>query len=105
MPETQNSSNGTVTATSASSKRVKKPRRLKSLVSTTAASDMADAVYSAKVDPQSVDWDSLGNFECFSTSPDGSFPKVKNSRSSYIDLKTKTQDCGIASGRVYRVLL
>jgi hypothetical protein len=76
---------------------------MKSIATTSSASDMADANYAVKVDAQSVDWGGLENFSTFSTSPDGSFPKVKSSKSSFIDLKTKCQECDIASGRVYRV--
>lgn len=79
-------------------------RKLKSIGSTSADS-LADVSLTAKVDTSGMEWTSLPTFATFSTSPDGSFPKVKDSRSSYIDLKTQTHEIDIASGRVYRVYL
>ncbi|MEG3879306.1 hypothetical protein QT972_18295 [Microcoleus sp. herbarium7] len=82
----------------------KRPRRYRS-IGGSSGSDMADVTISYKVDTSGLEWSQLPNFAAFSTSPDGSFPKVKDSQSSYIDIKTQTHEIDIASGRVYRVYL
>jgi hypothetical protein len=108
MPAEATERNGGITATDngkGGTKTQRRQRRMKSIGATSSASEMTDISYVGKVEPSAIDWNALDNFEAFSTSADGSFPKVKSSKSSYIDLKTKTQECDIASGRVYRVHL
>lgn len=78
-------------------------RKFKSVGSS--SGDTADVTLTCKVDTSGMEWSELPTFAAFSTSPDGSFLKVKDSRSSYIELKTGQHEIDIASGRVYRVYL
>ncbi|MEG3879319.1 hypothetical protein QT972_18360 [Microcoleus sp. herbarium7] len=87
-----------------SSSKGKRQRKYRS-ISGTSAESMADVSWTGKVDTQGCEWSQLPTFAGFSTSPDGSFPKVKDSVSSYIDIKTQVHEIDIASGRVYRVYI
>ncbi len=93
------------TAVSPNSRRGKRRPPSKSLQATVALADMADVVLAGKCDPNSVEWSFLPTFAAFSLAADGSQPKVKDSSSSYIDLKTGAHETGIAAGRCYRVYL
>jgi hypothetical protein len=68
-----------------------------------AASDMKDVVITRKVDNVQTEWKSVPNWSLFSLSADGSFPCVKSSVSSYIDLAREKQETNIFSGRCYRL--
>lgn len=86
-------------------KRGKKRPATKSLQQMSAVSEMIDCSYPAKCDNNSVEWTFLPLFSLFSLAPDGSFPKVKDSTSSFIDLRTGDHMTGIASGRAYRIYI
>lgn len=87
------------------SRKGRKRPPTKSLQSMSAVSDMIDCSYPAKCDNNATEWTFLPVFSMFSLAPDGSFPKVKDSSSSYIDLRTGEHPVGIASGRCYRLYL
>lgn len=74
-----------------------------SLPSAPGASEMSDVGYDCKVDSSPTNWESVPLYSAFSLSSDGSFPKVKVTRSKYCDLRSgKSQSVG--SGRCYRVI-
>lgn len=87
------------------SRRGRKRPPTKSLQSMSAVSDMTDCSYPGKCDNNATEWSFLPVFATFSVAPDGSFPKVKDSTSSYIDLRTGDHPTGIATGRCYRLYL
>lgn len=73
------------------------------LPSSPGASEMSDVSYDCKVDSSPSNWESVPLYSAFSLSSDGSFPKVKVTRSKYCDLRSgKSQPAG--SGRCYRVI-
>lgn len=90
---------------STNSRRGRKRPATKSLQQMTSVSDMNDCAYTGKCDPNATEWAYLPLFAVFSLTPDGAFPKVKDSQSSYIDLRTKDHPTGLATGRCYRVYL
>lgn len=90
---------------SINSRKGRKRPPTKSLQAMSAVSEMADCSYSVKCDNNATEWTFLPVFSMFSTAPDGSFPKVKDSSSSFIDLRTGDHPTGIASGRCYRLYL
>ena len=92
-------------APSTNSRRGKKRPATKSLQQMTLIADMNDCSYAAKCDPNATEWSFLPLFSVFSLTPDGAFPKIKDSQSSYIDLHTGHHPTGLASGRCYRVYL
>ena len=75
----------------------------RSLQSASSLTEMSAVSVGGYCDTAPTEWRLLPTFACFSLSPDGSFLKVKDSRSSYIDLKTGGHETGIATGRCYRV--
>jgi hypothetical protein len=82
----------------------KRTRKYRS-VGLSSAGDLADKNASYKVDTQGCEWDALPTFAAFVTDPSDILIKVKDSRSSYICLKTNRHEIDIASGRVHRVYL
>lgn len=52
-----------------------------------------------------IDWDKLDTGSLFSTRPDGKFPKLKDSISSYFDIRTQSKETGIVSGTAYPVII
>lgn len=84
--------------------KTKRPRRaLPPLPSGAGASEMADATYNCKVDSTPSNWESVPLWSAFSLSPDGSFPKVKVTKSKFSDLRTGKSDPA-GSGRCYRII-
>lgn len=84
-----------------------KPRRQRKtqvLDGGTSPGDQKQVTYSAVV-LKAVDWDKLQQGTLFSTSPDGSLPKVKDSISSYIDVKFRNRVTGVVGGTAYPVIL
>ena len=57
------------------------------------------------VEPNPIDWRQLENYSLFSASPDGTFLKIKSSKSAYLDCITKQRVIDVISGSVYRVVL
>ena len=57
----------------------------------------------AQVDQNPVEWSALSTFSAFTTNPSSRLIKVKDSRTSYIDLKTGDHVLNVVSGRCYRV--
>lgn len=90
---------------STNSRRGRKRPATKSLQQMTSVSEMNDCAYPGKCDPNATEWTFLPLFTVFSLTPDGAFPKVKDSTSSYVDLRTGHHPTGLASGRCYRVYL
>lgn len=90
---------------SPNSRRGRKRPATKSLQQMTSVSEMNDCSYPGKTDPNATEWTFLPLFATFSLTPDGAFPKVKDSQSSYVDLRTGHHPTGLASGRCYRVYL
>ncbi|NEP70292.1 hypothetical protein [Moorena sp. SIO3A5] len=77
----------------------------RSLESASSLSEMSGVTITGYCDSAPTEWQLLPTFASFSLSADGSFPKVKSSKSSFIDLKTGRHETGIATGRCYRVYL
>ncbi|NEP70313.1 hypothetical protein [Moorena sp. SIO3A5] len=83
--------------------RKRTPNR--SLESASSLSDMTAVTVTGHCDSAPTEWQLLPTFSTFSLSPDGSFPKIKSSKSAFIDIKTQKNQTGIATGRCYRVYL
>ncbi|NES80871.1 MAG: hypothetical protein F6K10_05410 [Moorea sp. SIO2B7] len=83
--------------------RKRTPNR--SLQAASSLSDMTAVTVTGYCDSAPTEWQLLPTFSTFSLSPDGSFPKIKSSKSAFIDIKTQTNHTGFASGRCYRVYL
>jgi hypothetical protein len=94
----------TVSPIKARTRERKSLRSLPSLQPRTAASEMTQGSIATQVDTAPIEWESLPNHAMFSTSPDGSFPQLKASRSKKVDLRTLKSDW-VGSGRVYRIYL
>ncbi|NEP70344.1 hypothetical protein [Moorena sp. SIO3A5] len=77
----------------------------RSLQAASSLSEMSGVTITGHCDSAPTEWQLLPTFASFSLSADGSFPKVKSSKSSFIDLKTGQHETGIATGRCYRVYL
>lgn len=103
MEQTQSANNGTWTEIKPGNK-TKRPKRIAPpLPSMAGASEMVDATYNCKVDNSPSSWESIPLWSAFSLSSDGSFPKVKVTKSKYSDLRTgKSEAAG--SGRCYRII-
>ena len=100
MSDTQTLSNGKMTD---GKPKVKRQRRQPPpLPSVAGASDMADVKFDCKVDASPSGWDALPLWASFSLSSDGSYLKVKVSKSQFCDLRTG-QSTSAGSGRCYRV--
>lgn len=78
-------------------------RPMRSIAQMGAAEDMKEVKHSYRVDNVSTDWKFVPNFSKFSRSSDGSFPCVKSSKSSFIDLERERQETNIFAGSVYRL--
>ncbi len=104
MAQTETASAASQNSVKSSPGKGKRQRKYRS-ISGTSAESMADVSWTGKVDTQGCEWSQLPTFASFSTAANGSFPKVKDSVSSYIDIKTQAHEIDIASGRVYRVYL
>lgn len=105
MTEVQTATNGSVPVTTTGKTPTKRILRqnFPPLPSAPGASEMTDAAYSCKVDSSPTNWESVPLYSAFSLSSDGSFPKVKVTRSKYCDLRSgNSQPAG--SGRCYRVI-
>jgi hypothetical protein len=105
MTEVKAETNGSVPQTSTG--KTPTPRRLRqnfpALPSSPGASEMGDVAFNCKVDSSPTNWESVPLYSAFSLSSDGSFPKVKVTRSKYCDLRSgNSQPAG--SGRCYRVI-
>jgi len=84
-----------------------KPRRqrtVRTLDGGTSPSDQKTITYTGVV-LKALDWDKLPTGSLFSTSQDGSLPKLKDSISSYYDIKFRTRVTGIVGGTAYPVVL
>ncbi|NEP35388.1 hypothetical protein [Moorena sp. SIO3B2] len=77
----------------------------RSLESASSLSDMTAVTVTGHCDSAPTEWQLLPTFSTFSLSPDGSFPKIKSSKSAFIDIKTQKNQTGIATGRCYRMYL
>ena len=88
---------------SSEGKKARKERPMRSLAGMAEASAMGIAEIKRKVDNVQSEWKALPNFSLFSLSADGSYPCVKSSKSSYIDLVRERQENDIFSGRCYRL--
>ena len=88
---------------SSEGKKSRKERPMRSLAGMAEASAMGIAEMKRKVDNVQSEWKNLPNFCLFSLSADGSYPCVKSSKSSYIDLVRERQENDIFSGRCYRL--
>ena len=100
-PENATGTSGARTHHSRGRKRT--PNR--SLQAASSLSDMTAVTVNGHCDSAPTEWQLLPTFSTFSLSPDGSFPKIKSSKSAYIDIKTQKNQTGIASGRCYRMYL
>lgn len=105
---TQSKSNGRKLGADAPSELVaamKKGRQrpMRSIAQMGAAEDMKQIDHSYKVDNVATEWKHVPNFSLFSRSADGSFPCVKSSKSSFIDLSRERQETNIFAGSVYRL--
>lgn len=100
MTEIQTPTNGRMTEIQVKVKRAK--RQPPPLPSVAGASDMADIKFDCKVDTTPTGWDALPLWASFSLSSDGSYLKVKVSKSQFCDLRTG-QSTSAGSGRCYRV--
>jgi hypothetical protein len=100
MTQTETLSNGRTTEAQAKTKRSK--RQPPPLPSASGASDMSDTSYLCKVDSTATSWDALPLWAAFSLSADGSYPKIKVSKSQFCDPRT-LQSTSAGSGRCYRV--
>lgn len=78
-------------------------RPMRSIAQMGAAEDMKAVQHSYRVDNVATDWKHVPNFSKFSRSSDGSFPCVKASKSSFIDLERERQETNIFAGSVYRL--
>lgn len=78
-------------------------RPMRSIAQMGAAEDMKEVQHSYRVDNVATDWKFVPNFSKFSRSSDGSFPCVKSSKSSFIDLERERQETNIFAGSVYRL--
>jgi hypothetical protein len=88
---------------SANPDKPRRQRRMRSLSGMAAASDMKDVAFNRKVDTVQTEWKNVPTFSSFSLSADGSFPCVKSSVSSYIDLTREKQFGDIFAGQCYRL--
>ena len=98
-------SNGKKLENNATTQEVK-PRRqrpMRSIAQMGSASEMKEITYTHKVDNVPTDWKNVPTFSKFSRSDDGSFPCVKTSKSSFIDLARERQERDIFAGSVYRL--
>lgn len=81
-----------------------KRERTKKLVSIQDdGAEMGELTLAAQADLNPTDWAQLPTFSTFTTNPSSRLIKVKDSRTSYIDLKTGDHVLNVVSGRVYRV--
>lgn len=83
-----------------------KPRRqriARSISQMGSATDMKDVNLVYKVDNVPTEWKNVPTFSKFSRSDDGSFPCVKTSKSSFVDLHRERQERDILAGSVYRL--
>jgi len=104
MEAIQAANNGNWQEVQPSKIKTKRPRRaLPPLPSVAGASEMVDAVFNCKVDSTPSNWESVPLWSAFSLSPDGSFPKVKVTKSKFSDLRTGKSDPA-GSGRCYRII-
>ena len=108
MPDTDTFSkpvaNGSPRAVEAISKH--RNRKVNTLPSISPSSEMTKTSYEVLIDGTPTAWTELPCRALFSMSPDGSFPFIKMSKSSYADLRTLVVTTGVHSnGRVYRVYL
>jgi hypothetical protein len=104
MPNPNTPDETAVSPAKARTRERKSLRSLPSLQTRTAASEMTQGSIATQVDTAPIEWESLPNHAMFSTSPDGSFPQLKVSRSKKVDLRTLKSDW-VGSGRVYRIYL
>ena len=81
----------------------KRERKMRSLAGIAEASAMTEVQITRRVDNVQTEWSAVENFSLFSLSADGSYPCVKSSKSSYIDLTRGKQENDIFSGRCYRL--
>lgn len=81
----------------------KRERRVKPVSIQDDGADMGELPLSAQVEASPVDWNALPNFATFTTNPTSRLIKVKDTKTSYIDLKTGDHKTNVISGRVYRV--
>lgn len=82
----------------------KRERKYRTLGGTSSGKDTTPVKYDGEV-LSGTDWDKLETGSLFSDRPDGKFPKVKDSISSYIDLRSRQKVTGIVSGTAYAVIL
>jgi hypothetical protein len=97
--------NGKAKAQDATTQEVKprRQRQMRALSQMSSAEEMKDIAHSYKVDNLPTEWKNIPTFSMFSRSPDGSFPCVKSSKSSFIDLRRERQEMDIFAGSVYRL--
>ena len=103
MSNPENVAGTSVSRTHHTRGRKRTPNR--SLQAASSLSDMTAVTVTGHCDSAPTEWQLLPTFSTFSLSPDGSFPKIKSSKSAYIDIKTQKNQTGIASGRCYRMYL
>jgi hypothetical protein len=100
VSDTQTLTNGK--ATDFQSKTKRQRRQPPPLPTVASASDMASVTYEGKVDTTPCSWDALPLGSSFSLSPDGSYLKVKTSKTQFRDCRNG-QAMTVGSGRCYRV--
>jgi hypothetical protein len=81
--------------------KVKPERKMRSLPGISDASSMPVIDIKRRVNNLPSEWKDVENFSMFSLSADGSYPCVKSSRSTYIDLVREKQETSIYSGRCF----
>lgn len=84
----------------------KKPRRqrtMRAIAQMAGAEEMKEVSHTYKVDTLTTEWKNVPLFTLFSRSSDGSFPCLKSSKSSFIDIGRERQETNIFAGNVYRL--
>jgi hypothetical protein len=85
--------------------RTPRPKRiLPSLQASARTSDLNDTTYICKVESSVTQWEQLPLYALFSLTADGSYPKIKVSRSKYCDIRSMASDWA-GTGSCYRVIL
>lgn len=84
-------------------KKPRKQREMRAIAQMAGAEEMKEVQHSYKVDTLATEWKNIPAFTMFSRSSDGSFPCIKSSKSSFIDIRRERQETKIFAGNVYRL--
>ena len=90
---------------SAGRPRGKRNSKMRTIGAGLALEAMTKSCITIYVEPNPIDWRQLTNYSLFSASPDGTFLKIKSSKSAYLDCVTRQRVTDVVSGNVYRVHL